>query len=246
MPVVRHRQAERFEQQDLPRRVGEVILTAQHMGHAHQAIIDSIAEKERGAAIAATNHEITDVITGKALRPAHQIFEFNETSGRDAKPPGRRQALCALGLHLLRCKVRTSARIAWRTTRGALRLACHFQLHCRAETGINLALLLQLCRFSLIYRGTLRLCVGLVCATHSRSFLPIQAEPVQIGLQILGKLFTTALGIRVLDAQQEHAIAALRQQPAEQRRAHIAEVQLAGGAGRETGFHKAVSHGAPW
>ncbi|BCO30964.1 hypothetical protein TspCOW1_10670 [Thiohalobacter sp. COW1] len=55
-------------------------------------------------------------------------------------------------------------------------------------------------------------------------------------------LGTTALAIRVLDAQQEDTPVMPRQQGIEQGGAGIAQVHLSRGAGRETGFDGGLAH----
>ena len=47
-----------------------------------------------------------------------------------------------------------------------------------------------------------------------------------------------ALAVGVLDAQDEHAAVPARVQPGEQRRAHAADVQQAGGTGCETRYEQ--------
>ena len=51
-----------------------------------------------------------------------------------------------------------------------------------------------------------------------------------------------ALGVRILDAQDEAPAVVAREQPAEQRGARVAEMQLARGTGCETGGDGAVGH----
>lgn len=69
-------------------------------------------------------------------------------------------------------------------------------------------------------------------------FLPlvvVQAEPVHRFEDRVDRGLRAALAVGVLDAQDELAAAAARLQPAVQRGARAADVQVAGGAGGETG-----------
>ena len=50
-----------------------------------------------------------------------------------------------------------------------------------------------------------------------------------------------ALGVGVLDAQDERAALAAREQPVEQRRARVADVEMAGRTGRETHAHGLIA-----
>ena len=89
MAIARHRQAECLEQQDLPRRVGEVVVAAQHERHAHRRVVQRVAEEERDAAIRAADHEVADVVAREALRAVDQVVELDEAPGRHAEPQRR-------------------------------------------------------------------------------------------------------------------------------------------------------------
>src|SRR5258708_3904377 len=54
--------AERLQEHDLTRRVGEMIVAAQYLRNSHGGIIDRVAKKERRGAVFAANDAITDVI----------------------------------------------------------------------------------------------------------------------------------------------------------------------------------------
>ena len=68
-------------------------------------------------------------------------------------------------------------------------------------------------------------------------FVPVEAEPAQVLENALLGLPGRALGVGVLDAQDEGAVVAAREQPVEERGARVADVQLPGGAGREADSH---------
>ncbi len=78
-------QAEGLEQQQLPRRIREVIVTPQHQCHAHQGIIERIREKERGSTVRTADHKITDVVGRETLLAMDQIRKGNHTTGRYAE-----------------------------------------------------------------------------------------------------------------------------------------------------------------
>ena len=86
------RKPKRLQNQNLARRIGHVIVTAQHQRHAHQRVIDGVGEKERGAAIGATNDEVADVIGVEALLAMHEIVERDDLALRHAETQRRRLA----------------------------------------------------------------------------------------------------------------------------------------------------------
>jgi hypothetical protein len=63
----------------------------------------------------------------------------------------------------------------------------------------------------------------------------IEAEPLHAVENRRQRLGRRALAVRVLDAQYERAAVPARVEPAEERRAHAADVQHAGRARREAG-----------
>src|SRR3954470_5785051 len=91
----------------------------------------------------------------------------------------------------------------------------------------------------------LRLAVRTVGPADVRSLVPFEAKPAHVfenaGLRFLGR----PLGVGVLDAKDERAFVAVRQQPVEERRASVADVKLAGGPGRKTASHFLVARGPP-
>ena len=53
--------AQRIQQHELARRIGEMIIAAQHLGDSHRRVIDGVAKEERRRAVVAPNDEIADI-----------------------------------------------------------------------------------------------------------------------------------------------------------------------------------------
>ena len=70
--------AERIQQHQLTRRVGQMVIAAQYLRHAHGGIIHCVAKKERRRAVFAANDEIADVVGRKTLRSVNSVCEFND------------------------------------------------------------------------------------------------------------------------------------------------------------------------
>jgi hypothetical protein len=82
----------------------------------------------------------------------------------------------------------------------------------------------------LIARPPLRLIVGRVRTADVRAFVPIDAQPAE-AVQDRGERFVdVSLRVGVVDPQNELAAVPAGEQPVEERRAHAADVQIAGGA----------------
>ena len=98
--VLRHGQLQRLEHQHLPRRVGQVIVAAQHERDAHQRVVDRVREEERRAAVGATDDEVADVVAGEALLAVDDIVEADDLPDGTRK---RSAAGCPLTSRSARC-----------------------------------------------------------------------------------------------------------------------------------------------
>mgnify|MGYP003694725645 CR=1 FL=1 len=83
----------------------------------------------------------------------------------------------------------------------------------------------------------LRLAVGPARAADVGPFVPVEPEPAQVLEDALLGLLRRTLGVGVLDAEDERAVVPAREQPVEERRARVADVELTGGAGSEADSH---------
>src|SRR5947199_9532290 len=84
---------------------------------------------------------------------------------------------------------------------------------------------------------TLRLAVRPSRSADIGAFVPVEAEPAQIPQNARLRLDRRALDVGVLDAENERAAAAAREQPVEERGTHAADVQMTGGARSEAYAH---------
>ena len=88
------------------------------------------------------------------------------------------------------------------------------------------------------YRCTRSDCrYGPCSAADIRALVPVEPEPPQVLEDARLRLLRRSLGVGVLDAQDERAVLAVREQPVEERRAGVADVQLAGRTRGESNSH---------
>ena len=83
----------------------------------------------------------------------------------------------------------------------------------------------------------LRLAIRPVVATLLDALIPLQPHPLEILDDGAFGLACGPLGIGVLDAEYERAARPTREEPVEERRARVADVQLASGTGGEADSH---------
>ena len=158
------------EEQQLPRRVGQMILPAQNLRDAHGGVIDRIGEEERGGPVGAPDDEVPDVIRQKALRTVDQIHELDAPAGGNPIPQGGGQALRAPGVALPGGQVAARAGIPRRSSGAELSAARRFELERGAEARIDGTLALQRLEEPGIDRAALRLAVrpAVILAIRSR------------------------------------------------------------------------------
>src|SRR5205085_306799 len=120
---------------------------------------------------------------------------------------------------------------------GQRRLAIGVQLRDRAETVVRVAGRQQLLRVRLVEMQALGLPVRTARSADIGAFVPVEPEPAQIAEDARLGLARRALDVGVLDPEDEGAAVTPREEPVEQRRAGVADVQVPGGAGSETDSH---------
>ena len=75
---------------------------------------------------------------------------------------------------------------------------------------------------------TVGLAIGSVRPTDVGAFVPIQAEPLEIGDELIFKAGFAAFDVSVFDPQHHSAALPPGKKPVEQRRARVAHVELPG------------------
>ena len=95
----------------------------------------------------------------------------------------------------------------------------------------------------LVDRQPLHLPVGADGAADVRALVPVEAEPVHVAEDDRLVLGRAPLVIGVLDAEDERAARLARPEPVEERRAHAADVEVAGRRGGEAEAGLARGHG---
>jgi hypothetical protein len=87
---------------------------------------------------------------------------------------------------------------------------------------------------------TFGLPVGTAVAARVDALGPLEAEPVQVVDHAALGLLRRALEVGVLDSKDEGTALPAREQPVEERRARVADVELPGGARSEAKSHRSL------
>src|SRR3954462_5457509 len=88
--------------------------------------------------------------------------------------------------------------------------------------------------------------VRTVAAADIGTFVPFETEPPQVPQNRRLRLTCRPLDVGILDSQDERASRSPREQPVEQRRAGVANVELPGRARREPNSHRLLTNAIAW
>ena len=126
--------------ENLARRVRNVILTADHVRHLHQRIVDDDREVVGGNAVRPDEHRIADHIGVKRDLAADDVVEGDGAAFGHAQPDDRRFSVLFSSPGFVRRDVAAGAGVFRRQSRRELRLAMCFERLSRAKAVIALAL----------------------------------------------------------------------------------------------------------
>ena len=220
--VARRNGVERAQNQQLLRRVREVIVAANHVGDPHVRIVHRDREVVQRGAVATRDHE---VVLGPVLepnRPADQVLDHRHPVVRDAQ--ANRRAGTVPGLAAVP-----------RASVGPLPGA---NVVCGGRVGIGVTALDQLCDPLAV---TL---TALVLA--QRPVVPVELQPAQGIQDLLDVLRHGALTVGVLDPQHELPARVPGEKPVVERGAGAADVQGARGRwGEAIAGRRGTAHGRP-
>mmetsp|Transcript_65106 Transcript_65106/g.128758 ORF Transcript_65106/g.128758 Transcript_65106/m.128758 type:complete len:401 (+) Transcript_65106:1076-2278(+) len=231
---------EGLEDEDLPNRVGQVLLRTDDVGHCHLGVVHRHAEVVHGHAARAQQDEVADrrrhiprhlatdrVLDGDDLATRH--LEAHRVRFAGLHPPG----------HLLGVGVAPGAVVLRVLTEG---LCCHalfFELLGCAEARVRLASLQQLLREFLVDAALhpLGLPVRTLVAANFGTFVPDEPQPSQVGQHRLLRLACASSRIGILDTYEEVTTCLPRLQPTEEGGSSAAHVERSCWRRRKAGAH---------
>jgi hypothetical protein len=238
MGELRRGEAERLIEQQLPRRVRDVILAADHMRDLHQRIVDDHGEVVLRAAVGADDDGIADYLGVENHLAADEIVELDLDVVRHLEADDRPLAALDPQLRIRERNAAAGAAVLRRLPRREIRLPARLELLRGTEAVVRGAGVQQLVCVRRVEMQALGLPVRAMLAADVGPLVPVEAEPAQIledaGLRLAGR----SLGVGVLDPQDERAVLAVGEEPVEERRPRIADVELPGRAWSKSYSHR--------
>jgi hypothetical protein len=213
--------AERGEHVDLSRRVVEVIIAADHMGHAHVHVIDDHAKIVGRRTVGARDNQIIQLSIFEGDIAVHEVMHHDLALERILEADDRLDA---------GTRVATIAPAAVVTRFFLARHLFAAQL-LEFFLGAVAAIRLAGCEELLDHLAIARKARGL----EERTLVGREPEPAHALENHPHRFVGGALAIGILDPQDEFAAMATGMEPGKERRAHAADMQHAGGAWGEAG-----------
>ena len=236
----RRREPECLVEQELPRRIRNVILASKHVRDRHQRIVDDDREVVRGRAAGSHDHGIADDIGLESHLAADGIGEDHLAmlghEKPDRGPLARSDPLLGVRAHDLPAP----ARVPYGPEGGHVRGTVGLELRWRAEAAVRLAGAQELLGVRLVQVQPLGLAIRPARTADVWSLVPVEAEPPQVAENRGLGLDRRPLDVGVLDPKDERRVRASREQPVEQGGARVADVELASRAGCKSQSHETL------
>ena len=207
------------------------------MRDRHQLVVDHHRVVVGGDAVGAHEHRVADLVGVEGHRAAHQILEHDVPARRHPQADDGVARPRPGGSHFLRVEAATGAGVPRGLPRRQLRLALGLQLLGRAEAAVGVPRPKERCGVRAVEIEALRLAIRSQRAAHLDALVPVETHPAEVLQDFRLRLPGGPFEVGVLDAEQEDAALAPGEQPVEQRRSSVADVQMAGGRRGEADSH---------
>ena len=196
-------------------------------------------------AVGADNDRVADDVGLKPHLAAHEVLESDLAILGHAEADRRPLAGGDAGVGLIARQPAARARVLRGTPFGERALTIGIELSDRAEAVIRVRGVQELLCVRGIQVQPLGLPIRSPRTADVGAFVPVQAEPAEIAEDRRFRHVGRALDVGVLDAKDERAAVAAREEPIEQRRAGVADMQMPGRARRESNAHRRMPRRAP-
>ena len=225
--------AEGFVEQVIFWRGGEIFAAADDVCNAHQVVVDDVGEVVGGQAVGLQENLILHLLVLDRNVAEGGVVERGAAFVRDALPDDIWLPCCDAALCLFERKITAGADVLF----DLLALFSGFFVGFLAEAVIRAAPFHEQVSIFAEQAAPLGLDIRADRAADVRAFVMVESTFGQRLIDDIDRAVHQAALIGVLDAEDERAVVAAGDQPSIERRAQIADVHVARGAGREAGAH---------
>ena len=185
---------------DLLRRIGNVFLRAEHVGHAHQMVVNDDGEVIRRRAIGLGDDEIIELGHIEIHTAVDQVVDPHGAPHGHLEANGMGFPRRKAALHLFLRQIAARAGIPERLFPRLLDFPLGFQLFRRAEAVVGLPFIQQLLQIFLVDLRTLRLEIGRARPPDFRTFVPVQPQPLHAADDLFHRTGFETARIRIFNA----------------------------------------------
>ena len=203
----------------LARRAGEQVLAPEHVGDAHQGVVDGVDQGVEGVAVATREREVGHVVAVEADPAAHEVVEGDLAVGHP-EAGDRRPALGLERRDLLVGELAAEPVVAHVLRAGGL--PARGDLVGRAVAAVGVAALAQAGQRVAVDLGALALPVRRVRTAHVGALVPVEAEPAeQVEEPVVGLLgVARRVGWRTPRGRLRHTLGQAKQPGRTERHHH--------------------------
>jgi len=191
--------------QDLSGRVGKVVISTNHMGNAHQMVIDDTGKIIGSHSIGADDDKIANSLGIEVHFSVDEILKNDRLSFH----PEAEDRAVSFRFHpgdLGFGKGTATAVITGHLSFGELFLPDSLQPFKGAEAFVDFSFLKELIRIVTIERNALGLAIRAIGSAPVGTFVPLDSQPMKIFNDSIKGGFRRSLQIRILDPKDEGAL----------------------------------------
>ena len=218
--------AEGLVDEDLTRRVGKMVITADDVRHLHVHVIADDREVVSGRAVAAHEDHVVHE-GGVELRIAVDDVVHDDGAAILGDLEAPHMGLARIDALLGLLAAQSAARIGLVGSAGLHGLTTSRELLGSAKAGVDVTALLELLESLPVGVEALGLHIGAVVAADMRTFVPVKTKPLHGADDEVDVLLRGALGVSILDTQDEGTVHRTRERPVIDGGTRATDVQLA-------------------
>jgi hypothetical protein len=219
--------------QDLPGRVGKVVISTNHMGDPHQMVIDDTGKIIGSHSIGADENEIANSL---GIEVHFSVDEILKNDRLSFYPKAEDRAV-SFRFHpgdFVFGEGTATAVIAGHLSFGELFLPDSLQPFRGAEALIDFSFLNELIRIVMVERKALGLAIGAIGSAPVGTFVPLDSQPMKILNDSIEGGLRRSLCIRILDPEDEGALMGSGKEVVVYGCSCISDVEKAGGSRSKT------------
>jgi hypothetical protein len=219
--------------QDLPGRVGKVVISTDHMGDAHQMVINHTGKIIGSHSIGADDDEIANSLGIEVHFPVDEILKNDRLSFY----PKAEDRTVSFRFHpgdLVFGKGTATAVITGHLSFGELFLPDSLQPFRGAEALVDFSFLKELIRIVMVERKALGLAIGAIGSAPVGTFVPLDSQPMKIFNDLIEGGFRRSLHVRILDPEDEGALMGSGKEVVVEGCSCISDVEKPGGSRSKT------------